>query len=41
MTVAEKLGDVAGVKARIRKLVEADSKATRFVVKILGREMQS
>ena len=40
MQVAEKLGAAASVRARIRKMVAAETSGQRFVTKILGRELQ-
>lgn len=41
MAAAKQHGTEVETKARIRKLVEADSKATRLMTKILGSEMRS
>ena len=40
MTVAQKLGDVAGVKARIRRLVATEARGVLPVTKILEWELQ-
>jgi hypothetical protein len=39
LAAAERHGDVAEVKQRVRKMVAAEPAGERFVTKVLGREL--